>query len=105
MLELCEILGITVNELLSGERITVEDYDKKADKNLLELKRKTENNFKINLVLSGIFTTLFLIGIAVCVICDLAVNKKLTWSRICIGSVFLPGQLYFRFCWQAEGGY
>lgn len=41
MLELCEILGITVNELLSGERITVEDYDKKADKNLLELKRKT----------------------------------------------------------------
>lgn len=28
MLELCEILGITVNELLSGEVITMENYEK-----------------------------------------------------------------------------
>ena len=31
MLELCEILDITVNELLSGERIAMEDYKKKAE--------------------------------------------------------------------------
>lgn len=31
MLELCEILGITVNELLSGEQISQENYEKKAD--------------------------------------------------------------------------
>ena len=95
MLELCQILGITVNELLSGERITEENFDTKADKNLLELKRKTENNFKINLALSAIFTALFLIGIAVCVICDLAVNKKLTWSRICISSIFFAWAVVF----------
>ena len=31
MLELCKILDITVNELLSGERIAMEDYKKKAE--------------------------------------------------------------------------
>ena len=33
MLELCGILGIAVNELLSGERIVMEDYRKKAEEN------------------------------------------------------------------------
>ena len=40
MLELCEILGITVNELLSGEEINMENLKKKADENLIALKRK-----------------------------------------------------------------
>lgn len=40
MLELCNILGITVNELLSGERITMEEYQKKAEENLVELQDK-----------------------------------------------------------------
>lgn len=30
MLKLCEILGITVNELLSGEKIGMEIYEKKG---------------------------------------------------------------------------
>jgi transcriptional regulator with XRE-family HTH domain len=40
MLDLCEILGITVNELLSGERITMEDYQKEAERNLIDLQTK-----------------------------------------------------------------
>lgn len=42
MLELCDILGITVNELLSGERITMENYRKWQKKILLiyNLRRK-----------------------------------------------------------------
>lgn len=42
MLELCDILGITVNELLSGERITMENYQKKAEENLMELQDKKD---------------------------------------------------------------
>lgn len=42
MLDLCEILGISVNELLSGERITIENYQKKADTNILEMKKQNE---------------------------------------------------------------
>ena len=36
MLELCSVLGITVNELLSGETISVENYNKEMEKKLLE---------------------------------------------------------------------
>jgi transcriptional regulator with XRE-family HTH domain len=42
MLELCELLGINVNELLSGERIMTEVYDKRAEENLLEMRRQIE---------------------------------------------------------------
>ncbi len=53
MLELCGILGITVNELLSGEKVNMENVDtfqKKADENLIELKKKDENNLTKNMV-------------------------------------------------------
>ena len=49
MMELCEILGITVNELLSGERIEMEDYKAKAEENMLllqEKKAKAEKDFR-----------------------------------------------------------
>lgn len=46
MLELCDILGITVNELLSGERIQMENYQKKAEENLIELQRKKDKALK-----------------------------------------------------------
>ena len=42
MMELCDILGITVNDLLSGERITMENYQKNAENNLVELCRKKD---------------------------------------------------------------
>ena len=42
MLELCKELEITVNELLSGEVITMDEYNKKAEENLLEMKKQKE---------------------------------------------------------------
>ena len=42
MLELCELLKINVNELLSGERIMAESYDKRAEENLLAMRREVE---------------------------------------------------------------
>ena len=42
MLELCEILKINVNELLSGERIMAEAYDRRAEENLLAMRRELE---------------------------------------------------------------
>ena len=42
MLELCELLKINVNELLSGERIIVESYDKRAEENLLAMRKEVE---------------------------------------------------------------
>lgn len=42
MLELCELLKINVNELLSGEKIMAEAYDKRAEENLLAMRREVE---------------------------------------------------------------
>ena len=42
MLELCELLNINVNELLSGEKIMTEAYNKKAEENLLTMKQEVE---------------------------------------------------------------
>lgn len=42
MLDLCEILDISVNELLSGERISMENYQKRADENMIEMKKQNE---------------------------------------------------------------
>ena len=42
MLELCDILKINVNELLSGEKIMADSYDRRAEENLLAMKREME---------------------------------------------------------------
>lgn len=42
MLELCGILGITVNDLLSGEVITMEHYNKELEHNLLDMIKQKE---------------------------------------------------------------
>ena len=42
MLELCEILDITVNDLLSGEVVVMEKYDKNLENNLLEIIKEKE---------------------------------------------------------------
>ena len=46
MLELCDFLKLNVNELLSGERIMAEIYDKRAEENLLAMKRELEEKNK-----------------------------------------------------------
>lgn len=42
MLELCNLLGITVNDLLSGEVVTMDHYNEELEKNLLEMIRQKE---------------------------------------------------------------
>ena len=50
MLPLCEILEISVNELLSGEKIAASDYKKKAEENIMKLiNEKQENKKKITI--------------------------------------------------------
>lgn len=42
MVELCSLLGISVNELLQGERITMENYETKAEETIVKLSEKNE---------------------------------------------------------------
>lgn len=60
LIPLCSELDITVNELLSGERVSEEQYRKKAEENMVNLvKEAQENKKKIILsVMVGILTML-----------------------------------------------
>ena len=73
MLELCNILGITVTELLLGGKIEMENYNKKTESKLLEILKQQELSNKrlllmevVMMVISVIFLlSLFLIGILI----------------------------------------
>ena len=59
MLPLCELLGITVNELLSGERLSKDSYPAHAEENMAALLReRTENKRKLLLEVLVIALTL-----------------------------------------------
>ena len=42
MLELCDVLRISVNDLLCGEAVTMDNYKKELEKNLLEMVKQKE---------------------------------------------------------------
>ncbi len=46
MLELCSVLKISVNDLLSGEVVSMDNYNKELEKNLLEMVRQKEESDK-----------------------------------------------------------
>lgn len=95
MLDLCEILGITVNELLSGEAVHMENYEVKADENLLALKQRDENNLNKNVVICLIYSLTLIVGIIVCVICDIALSGSLTWSLIPLSAIIFAWVISF----------
>ena len=66
MLELSEILGVGVNELLLGEKIAIEQYTKQADETALKLIKEKEEADKSLLkveILLGLTGTLFFIAL------------------------------------------
>lgn len=56
---LCQALDISVNELLSGERLSEDEYKKKAEENMMDImKEKTENKKSMRRVfISGAVAT------------------------------------------------
>jgi len=48
MSNLCQIFGISINELLSGERISIEELQLRSEKNIKELILENESNRKNN---------------------------------------------------------
>ena len=58
MLELCKLLDINVDELLSAKKIIEESYNEQAEENLLEMRREIESKNKKILILNWIITFL-----------------------------------------------
>ena len=63
MLELCELMQITVNDLLCGEEVMVENYQEKTENNLIEMVRQKEASDRRLLtfeVVIGVLSSVFL---------------------------------------------
>ncbi len=58
LMPLCEILGISVNELLSGQRITMEKYEEIAENNFEKIMKVVDKKLNQNKILKVIIILL-----------------------------------------------
>ena len=68
MLDLCKELKITVNDLLSGEVVVMENYNENSEKIILEMVKEKEKNDKLLLrceILIGIVCISVMLGLTV----------------------------------------
>lgn len=81
MLELCRILGITINDLFSGEVVDKMDNEKKLEENLLEMVKWKEQRDKELLLLEifiGVTVSLIMVT---CILLASLVNMQ-DWLRV-----------------------
>ena len=79
MLELCDILRISVNDLLSGEVVAVDHYNKEMENNLLEMIKQKEQADKRLLtieIVMGIVCLLPLLA-AVCLVSVIPLEERM----------------------------
>lgn len=59
--DLCNELDINVNELLSAEKIMVNDYMNKSEENLIKLRKQIDKRKKILTIISYVFIAIIII--------------------------------------------
>ncbi len=108
MLDLCNELDISVNELLSGEMIEMENYNEKVEKNLLDMVKQKELADKrlltMEIVIGALSSIILFVVIFVASFVEMA-----DWTRILLIMVgivpFIIGILYAIKIEQVAGYY
>jgi len=78
LLPLCNTLGISVNELLAGERLSSTDYSEKAEENIMNLMKENESYKKSSILQTWIGVVLGVL-LAVVFLFSILGNGRLTW--------------------------
>ena len=84
MLELCALLGITVNDLLCGEVVSMENYNEQMEKSLIEMVKQKEQSDKRLLTMEiviGLISTIFLFAMLAVGIIFMTLEKPI-WAFI-----------------------
>lgn len=111
MLQLCEVLKITVNELLTGEKIDMEKYNEQAEVNLIEITKQKEEsdrrllNIEIVIGLTGTITLIALLFIG---IFGYKYGGLPLWTMITlisIGAVMFFASCFFALRIEQKAGY
>ena len=107
MLELCDTLKITVNDLLCGEKITMENYNKKLEENLIEtVKQKEEADKRLLGTEILVGSLCFVVMLALCAIAAFVeMDEWLKITLILIGLVPLIVALPFMIKIEQTAGY
>lgn len=102
MLVLCEILKISVNDLLSGEVVTMENYNKELENKIVELMKQKEESDRRLLTLEWVISILSTIIILVPAIIGTYLPIP-EWAKAIITfSGFLPAIVGFSFALKIE---
>ena len=102
MLQLCNVLKITVNDLLSGEVITMDNYNKEMENKILEMIKQKEESDKRLLMLEWVIGILSLIVLFVPIIIGSYLPME-EWQRTAvIFSGFIPCLIGFGFTLKIE---
>lgn len=84
MLELCALLGITVNDLLCGEVVSMENYNEQMEKSLIEMVKQKERSDQRLLTMEiviGLTSTIFLFAMLAVGIIFMTLEKPI-WAFI-----------------------
>ena len=91
MLELCKLLEISVNDLLSGEVVTMENYNKEMENRLVEMIKQKEDSDKRLLTLEWVIGILSVIILLIPAVVAAYVQME-EWQRVVVAfSGFIPG--------------
>ena len=105
MLPLCNALGITVNELLSAERLVDSEYQKRAEENIMNLMKEKEES-KRNILLGATTAIISIISGTTLVIVAGLVDLEV-WQRILlifIALIDMAGGIYVAAALEMKSG-
>ena len=102
MLELCALLEITVNDLLHGEVVEMEDYNKEIEKTLLEMVKQKEEHDRQLLRLEWVIGVLSVIVILVPAFLAAYIPMEEKLQTLVALSGFIPGLIGLAFAMNIE---
>ena len=107
MLDLCNILDINVNELLNGEKIDMQNYEKKMEELLVELAKQEELKNKRLITDMWVLTiTTFIFYIALLLIsCSLLEEGPILGTIICVSTIVFIIICFYGFKLEVDAGY
>ena len=80
--DLCSELNISVNELLSGEKIKVNDYMNKSEENLIKLRKQIDKRKKVLTIISYVFLAIIIVAFILNIVLNRILPDDRHWAII-----------------------
>lgn len=107
MIDVCDAIGISVTELLCGERIVMDDMKEKAESQLLEMKRRDEEHtgalLRMEVVIAVLSTAVLFIMLLVA--CYAVTETVWRIVIIAVGGVLFAIGMYHCLRIETDAGY